>query len=326
MKYRQLGKTNLLVSEIAIGCSAFWGDKMFSEKKAAAIIHEAFERGVNFFDTGHNYSNFNAEPRLGRILREILKKNDRAQIIISTKGGSVIGRSPVFSLRRGETKDFSPQAIEQSCLASIQNLQCGYLDIFQLHGITQAQMSNALIERLAKMKQRGMFKYLGINTHKEANMLFAAQHPEIFDMALIDYNVLQLDREPIIDKLHAAGIGVVAGTVLAQGHLVSGKIGSISNGSFFWYLARSLLRPSSRRLAKHSKIMRDVLASITEMSPPQAAFSYILENKKVASCVFGTTSLSNLIEVIETVDKKLDENSRQKIRNAYEALPWKISG
>jgi aryl-alcohol dehydrogenase-like predicted oxidoreductase len=326
MNYRKLGRTGLMVSEIAVGCSAFWGDKMFPEKKAAAIIHEAFERGVNFFDTGHNYSNFNAEPRLGRILQEILKKNDRSRIIISTKGGSVIGRSPLLSLRRGETKDFSPDAIEHSCAASIKNLNCGYLDIFQLHGITQAQISEPLLERLMKMKQRGMFRYLGVNTHKEADMLFIAEHPQLFDMVLIDYNVLQLDREPVIDKLHAAGIGVVAGTVLAQGHLVRGKIGSLSSGSFFWYLARSLLRPSSRRLAQHSRAVRETLASISEMSPAQAAFAYILENKKVASCVFGTTNLSNLNEVIEAVDKKLTEESKRKIRQAYEALAYKISG
>lgn len=326
MNYRKLGKTGLLVSEIAVGCSAFWGNKMFPEQKAAAIIHEAFERGVNFFDTGHNYSNFNAEPRLGRILQEILKRNDRSRVVISTKGGSVIGRSPLVSLRRGETKDFSPDAIERSCAASIKNLNCGYLDIFQLHGITKDQMSEALIERLMKMKERGMFRYLGVNTHKEADIRFVAEHPELFDMALIDYNVLQLDREPLIDQLHAAGIGVVAGTVLAQGHLVRGKIGSLSSGSFFWYLARSLLRPSSRRLAQHSRKMRDVLASIQEMSPAQAAFAYILENKKVSSCVFGTTNLANLREVIAAADKKLSEDSKNKIRQTYEALAFKISG
>lgn len=326
MNYRRLGRTDLLVSEISIGCSAFWGNKMYSENNAAAIINQAFERGVNLFDTGHNYSNFNAEPRLGRIIKDILSGNERSSIIISTKGGSVTGTAPVLSLRRSDTRDFSPDAIESSCSESIKNLNCGYLDIFQLHGITEAQMNGHLIERLSKMKQRGMFKYLGVNTHKEADMLYIAKHPEIFDMVLIDYNVLQLDRETGIDRLHRAGIGVIAGTVLAQGHLVKGKIGSITNGSFFWYLARTMLKSTSRGRANQSKEMRDILASISEMSAAQAAFSYILENKKVASCVFGTTSIANLIEVIESVDKKLDESSKSKIQKAYESLPGKISG
>lgn len=326
MRYRQLGRTDLRVSEIAVGCSAFWGNKMFPEEKAAAVIHEAFERGVNFFDTGHNYSNFNAEPRLGRILGEILSTHDRSSLVISTKGGSVTGMSPVLSLQRGETKDFSPDAIELSCSESLKNLNCGYLDIFQLHGITKSQMNGQLLERLSKMKKKGMFRYLGVNTHKEADMLYVAEHPEIFDMVLIDYNVLQLDREPVIDQLHEAGIGVVAGTVLAQGHLVRGAIGSINTGAFFWYLARTLLRPSSRRLANNSREMRDVLTSITEMSPAQAAFSYILDNEKVASCVFGTTKIPNLIEGLGAVDRKLNESSKLKIRTTYEKLTHKISG
>jgi aryl-alcohol dehydrogenase-like predicted oxidoreductase len=62
------------------------------------------------------------------------------------------------------------------------------------------------------------------------------------------------------------------------------------------------------------------------MSPAQAAFSYILDNKKVASCVFGTTSIPNLIDVLEAADRKLDMGSKLKIRKAYEGLTHKISG
>ena len=90
MKYRQLGNTGLRVSEISLGCSGFWGNSYFSEKKASAIIYAAFDWGVNFFDTGHNYSCFHAEPRLGRIVKEILSINDRSRLIISSKAGITI--------------------------------------------------------------------------------------------------------------------------------------------------------------------------------------------------------------------------------------------
>ena len=318
MKYRRLGKTDLNVSEISIGCSAYWGDKKFPERKAAEIINEAFDRGVNFFDTGHNYSNFNAEPRLGRIVKDILAKSDRSKIIISTKGGGIIGRTPILSLRSVKTRDLSPDAIEASCYASIKNLQCNYIDIFQLHGVFQSQIKDELIDRLLVMKKRGMFRYLGINSHAKSELEYIAQHPEIFDMVLLDYNILQLDREEMIDKLYEAGIGVVAGTVLAQGHLLKGQIGSIKNGSFFWYLARSLVKSTSRRLANASKDMRDVLSSISEMSPAQAAFAYILSNAKISSCVFGTTNISNCIEIIESSGKRLSENYMLAIRKSFE--------
>ena len=90
MKYRQLGFTDLKVSKISLGCSGFWGNSYFSRKKASSIIYAAFDRGVNFFDTGHNYSSFHAEPRLGRIVKEMLSTNDRSRLIISSKAGITI--------------------------------------------------------------------------------------------------------------------------------------------------------------------------------------------------------------------------------------------
>ena len=324
MKYRKLGKTDLVVSEISLGCSGFWGNNKFPENKAVAVVFEAFERGVNFFDTGHNYCNFNAEPRLGRAIKEILARNDRSGLIISTKAGTVIPSASIIPIPRAKQKNFSPDHIEQSCAKSLENLNCGYLDIFQLHGITESEITEPLLERLLSMKQRGMYRYLGINTHTQADMVFVSKHPEVFDMILIDYNVLQLDREPVISSLYAAGIGVVAGTVLGQGHLVKGKIGSFKTAADIWYLARAMLKHTGRRLAKSSVQMRDTLASVIEMSSAQAAFSFILENSAIASCVFGTTSIPNLIEIIDACDKRLMEGSRSAIRKTFEALQSKL--
>lgn len=325
MNYRKLGRTDLTVSEISIGCSGYWGNKRFSDNVATTVINEAFHRGVNFFDTGHNYCNFNAEPRLGRIVKQIVAKTDRSRVVISTKAGSVIGSAPIIAKCRGKTQDFSPEAIELSCSESIRNLNCGYLDIFQLHGASEAQISEPLLERLLSMKRKGMFRYLGVNTHTEADMRYVSKHPDIFDMVLIDYNLLQLDRETVINELRRSGIGIVVGTVLAQGHLVKRNVGSFKTGAYFWYLARTLIKPTSRRLADNSREMRNVLSSISEMSAAQAAFAYILENSAVSSCVLGTTSINNLIEVIGATDKRLEENNKLAIRRAFEKMQMKIS-
>ena len=325
MKYRQLGNTELRVSEISVGCSGFWGNRYFSEKKATALIYAAFERGINFFDTGHNYSSFNAEPRLGRIIKEILTSNERSSLIISTKAGTIIPSTPIFFASKGNSTDFSPNYIEHSCLKSISNLNCDYLDIFQLHGIKQSQMTESLIERLLTLKQKGMFRYLGINTHNEDVMKFVSSRPELFDMVLLDYNVLQLDREPIISKLYDAGIGIVAGTVLAQGHLVHGKIGSIRTTADIWYLARALFKSTGRVLSRNSKEMQQTLSVLNEMSAAQAAFAYILGNLKISSCVFGTTKLSNLHEILDTTYLELNEDNKIEIQNTFRELKEKIS-
>ena len=95
MKYRKLGNTDISVSEIGLGCSGFWGDKRFSDSAAVKVVLDAYHAGVNFFDTGSNYSNFNAEPRLGRAIKEILKSNPRDSIVVSTKAGSLSGYAQI---------------------------------------------------------------------------------------------------------------------------------------------------------------------------------------------------------------------------------------
>jgi aryl-alcohol dehydrogenase-like predicted oxidoreductase len=325
MKYRKLGNTDLSVSEISLGCSGYWGHQRFDQTKAIAIVRTAYDHGINFFDTGHNYSNFNAEPRLGIAIREILAQYDRSSLVISSKGGSLLGSAAILPTRQKPAQDFSPDAIEESCRRSIANLGCEYLDVFQLHGIIEAAITPSLLERLSQMRESGLFRYLGINTHDSKMMRFLASKPGLCDMVLIDYNVLQLDREPLIRQLTQAKIGIVAGTILAQGHLVSTKIGSVRSGSFFWYLARTLLKPSARKLARSSAAMRTVLHSIPGMTASQAAFAYILSNAQVNSCVFGTTSLSNLKDILSAIDLELDESVKNAIRDTFDALPRTVS-
>lgn len=325
MKYRRLGLTDLMVSEISLGCSGYWGNHRFDADKAIAIVREAYDRGINFFDTGSNYSNFNAEPRLGLAIREILSCHDRSSLVISSKAGSLRGSAFPLTANRLPAQDFSPEAIENSCGRSIANLGCDYLDILQLHGATKQALNPRLLERLSQMRAQGLYRYLGINTHDSETISYIASTPGLCDMVLIDYNVLQLDREPLIEQLSQGKVGVVAGTILAQGHIVKSKLGSIRTGSFFWYLARSWLKPTARRLASSSGNMRSVLASIPGMTASQAAFAYILTNPLVSSCVFGTTSHSNLLDAIGSIDVRLDESSRLAIRNAFDRLPRLIS-
>lgn len=315
MHYRTLGRTNLLVSEVALGCSGYWGNRHFSEKTAVSIVRQAFERGVNFFDTGHNYSAFNAEPRLGHAIKSILSGNDRSKIVISTKAGTLRKALP-RPLPQRQTKDFSPDYIESACAKSIRNLNCGYLDIFHMHGIRPDQLTDELVLRLERMKSNGMFRYLGINTHVEADMRFAAS-TGVFDVVLTDFNVMQLDRIPIIEELHAAGIGVIVGNVLGQGHLIKNRILNTRSIADLWYLARTVASPASRKLAKAAPQMRSVLSSIKEMTAAQAAVSFVLENKAVSSCIFGTTRRTNLFEVIASSGKSLATESRNAIWQSF---------
>ncbi len=311
---RPLGRSGLQVSQIALGCSGFWGNRRFAEAQAERIVRRALERGVNLFDTGHNYSAFHAEPRLGRILQRAFAAHPRDGLVISSKAGTLTGQAGVSG---AEQRDFSPANIERSCAASLRNLQCGHLDIFQLHGIGVPQITDELLTALDRMRRNGMFKLLGINTHTEETMQFMAARPGVFDVALIDYNALQQDREPVIAAMHAAGIGVLAGTVLAQGHLLPARP-RVPRLADAWYLARAWLKPSSRQLMRSARSLQRAIAGVQSQTPAQTAFAYVLQNPAIASGVLGTTRIGNLEQILDTRVDALQADERARLVAAFD--------
>ena len=317
MNQRTLGRSGLRVSEIGMGCSGFWGSRAFAEREAAAVIAAALDRGVTLFDTGHNYSGFNAEPRLGRILRALLGPRDRNRVVISTKAGTLApGGSPVPARWRRRQKDFSPDFIEQSCAHSIRNLGCEYLDIFQLHDISPDQLGAPLLERLQEMRNKGMYRHLGVYAHHAAQIDFVAANPLLFDVILLDYNALLPARDAQIVALHAGGVGVLAGTVLGQGQLVHGAVRVPRRLADAWNLARTLLKPEARRRARRSKPVRELLSAIDGVSPAQAALAGALDNQRIASCLVGTTSTQHLRELLAAAGCRIDPALRTAIANA----------
>lgn len=300
MNYRKLGNTGVRVSQIGLGCSGFWGDRHFPEESAGRVLSLALEQGVNLFDTGHNYSAFHADPRLGNLLKRQGALAQRERLVLSTKAGTLLARAPVLGRANTVSQDFSADAIEASCIASLRNLHCDYIDIFQLHGIAPHQITDELLTRLASMRGRGLFRWLGINTHSADTMRYISRNPGLFDVALIDYNLLQTDREPLIADMHASGIGILAGTVLAQGHLLPGRLNRLRSPADLWYLLRAWLKSSRRELRAASPQMRAAMRELSSLSPPQACFAYILRNPHISSGILGTTRPASLGEVLAT--------------------------
>jgi aryl-alcohol dehydrogenase-like predicted oxidoreductase len=71
--------------------------------------------------------------------------------------------------------------------------------------------------------------------------------------------------------------------------------------------------------------MRDALATVENLTPAQAAFAYVLANQDISSCVFGTTKIKNLREILAASDQSLSAEVRVAIRNTFEQIPEKIS-
>ena len=181
MLYRSLGNTGLRVSEIGFGCASYWGKTRFSETEAARLVHTAADRGVTFFDTGASYSGGNAEPRLGRILRDMKIKHD---IVVATKAGSCTDE------RGRRREDFSPDGVRRTVEASLVRLGLDAIPLLHLHGPEITNITDDLQDTLTRLREEGKIRHLSVNS---------------FDMDVVEH-VMTLLLFGTVDRFRIRGI------------------------------------------------------------------------------------------------------------------------
>jgi aryl-alcohol dehydrogenase-like predicted oxidoreductase len=291
MLYRPLGATGLSVSEIGLGCASYWGKPGFSETTALRIVHEALDRGVTFLDTGASYSRGEAEPRLGRAL----KGRDPAGLVVATKAGTRhAGGGRIV-------REMTAGAIVASAETSLRHLHLDHLPLLQLHGPAISELSDDVLDALASLKARGLVRALGVNSFDPAVIDHVIGLP-LFDVVMVDYNVLRPERAPLVAKAAGAGKGVLAGMALAMGH-AGRRLLRLRGPQDLWYAARALARHPRELGAGRRFAFLHRLASVTG---PQAALAYVLADPNVACAVIGTTRLPHLIENLGASGLTLD--------------------
>ena len=302
MRYRLLGATGLTVSEIGFGAASWWGKPRFDEAAAVRLVHAAIEGGVTFFDTGSSYCAGEAEPRLGRAL----KGRDASRLVVATKAGT-------FHAGGGRIgRNFSPAAVTASAERSLRNLGLDVLPLLQLHGPDLADLTDDLVDALQGLKARGLVRTLGVNSF-DARVIERTIGMPAFDAVMIDYNVLRLDREPLIARATLAGKAVLAGMALAMGH-TGYQVVRIRAPRDLWYAARALAR-------HRADVVRGArfgfLNQVEGMTGAQAALAFVLDNPRVACAVIGTTRLSHLEDNISasglTLPPEIEARVRQTI-------------
>ncbi|MEO6537320.1 MAG: aldo/keto reductase, partial [Ferruginibacter sp.] len=161
MQYRKFGNTSLLVSEIGFGAWAIgggamiggtaigWGDANDSISKKA--IHHSLDLGVNFFDTADIYGLGHSEKLVGEVCGKV------KDVIIATKVGNV-SRDKKF------TVDYSKKYILKACEDSLQRLNRGIIDYYQLHSARlQHLQQGECIEAMNLLQKQGKIRYWGIS-------------------------------------------------------------------------------------------------------------------------------------------------------------------
>jgi aryl-alcohol dehydrogenase-like predicted oxidoreductase len=173
MKKRILGKTNLKVNSIGMGCWAIGGPfyhrggriisyGQVKDEESIKALERGIELGVNLFDTANNYGGGRSEKILGKVL-----KGRREDFVIATKFGTVWdfnSGDPEVPMRL-TGRDITPEGIRKACDISLQNLQTNYIDFYQVHsGNMTPEEGVAVVETLEELVSEGKIKYYGWST------------------------------------------------------------------------------------------------------------------------------------------------------------------
>ena len=147
------------LSSLGFGVSGAHGTRLVSRARTQALVAEAFDRGIRYFDTAPSYGAGECEHRLGRALRAF----DGETLAISTKVG--LSSHGLWGRRR----DLSPEGVEDSLRASLGRLGREGVDLLILHGAAPHELHSDLLARLQALKRAGAYRWLGATGRGEAN-------------------------------------------------------------------------------------------------------------------------------------------------------------
>lgn len=269
MNKHRLGQSDLYVSAMGLGCMSLGTD----EVKAAAIIHEALEQGINFLDTADLYDDGRNEEIIGNALRR-----RRGDVILATKVGN--RRIPG---KEGWSWDPSKAYIKSAVKESLRRLQTDYIDLYQLHGGTIEDPIDETIEAFEELKQEGLIRYYGISSIRPNVIREYVQRSGIISV-MSQYSIL--DRRPeeeILPLLAEHGISLIARGPLAGG-LLTERGRSRIDKPYLGYDSRELTQ-------LHEQLMQQ---SAGNRPLTETALHYPLAHPAVAAIIPGASSLEQL--------------------------------
>jgi len=303
MQKRKLGKSNLEVSAIGLGCMGLnyaYGPGP-GKQEAISLIREAFESGVTFFDTAEAYGPFTNEEWVGEALAPI-----RDQVVIATK----------FGFKNGDVNagmDSRPERIREVADASIKRLKTDRIDLFYQHRVDPNVPMEDVAGTVKDLIQEGKVKHFGLS---EAGAQSIRRAHAVQPVTALQSEYSLWWREPeteILPTCEELGIGFVAFSPLGKGFL-TGKIDEQT--AFAKDDFRNIVPRFSPEARKANQGLVDLLASIAEAkraTPAQLALAWLLAQKPWIVPIPGTTKLNRLKENMRTAAIELSAEDLRKI-------------
>lgn len=327
MRYRCLGPSGLLVSELCLGTMTFGGSEgmwgligQLNQSEADRLIASAVASGVNFIDTANVYAFGESERIVGQAVRNLgLKRDD---LVIATKVMGVMGDGP--NQRGASRAHIMAQAKE-----SLKRLQMDHIDLYQIHGFDPLTPITETLEALDTLVRHGHVRYVGLSNWAAWQIVKAIGIAEARKLAPIlslqaYYTLVGRDLErDIVPMLKSEGLGLMVWSPLAGGFL-SGKY---SGGAADDDSRRAKFNFPPVDLARGDAVigvLREV-ATAKGVSVAQVALSWLLHQPHVTSVIIGAKRPEQLSDNLKAAEVTLSAEDLSAL-DAASRLPAEYPG
>lgn len=315
MKYNELGKTGVLVSELCLGTMTFGGKGMWqvmgqlARDEVAHLVKTAFDSGINFFDTANVYSEGQSEILLGESIKKL--GIPRQEVVIATK---VQARMGPGANQMGLSRLHMMNAVDDS----LKRLQLSHIDLLYIHGVDPITPLDETMRGLEDLVRSGKVRYIGVSNHPAWMVMKANCHADKMGwtgfVASQNYYTIanrEIERE-IIPMAISENISIIPWSPLAGGFL-SGK-----------YTRKQQNAAGSRRDSfdfppidkEKAYDIIDVMSEIAlhhVVSVASVALQWVVRQPGITSTIIGVKNMEQLKENISAVQIELTREEMQQL-------------
>jgi len=309
MQKRKLGKSNLEVSAIGLGCMglSFGYGPAVEKQDGISLIRAAVERGVTFFDTAEVYGPFTNEELVGEALSPY-----RGKVVIATKFGFKL--DPNTGKQLG--LDSRPEHIKDVAEASLKRLRVDVIDLFYQHRVDPEVPIEDVAGAVKDLIEQGKVRHFGLS---EAGVQTIRRAHAVQPVTALQSEYSLFWREPekeVVPTIEELGIGFVPFSPLGKGFL-TGKIDETTkfDSSDF----RNIVPRFTPEARKANEALVDLLREIAErkkVTPAQLALAWLLAQKPWVVPIPGTTKLARLEENIGALGVELTADDLREISSS----------
>ena len=309
MQKRKLGKSNLEVSAVGLGCMgmSFGYGPAGEKQEMISVIRAAVERGITFFDTAEVYGPYTNEELVGEALAPFRRK-----VMIATKFGFKL--DPNTGKQAG--LDSRPEHIKEVAEASLKRLKTDVIDLFYQHRVDPNVPIEDVAGAVKGLIQQGKVKHFGLS---EAGVRTIRRAHAVQPVTALQSEYSLWWREPeaeVIPTLEELGIGFVPFSPLGKGFL-TGKISEdtkFDKSDFRNIVPR--FTPENRKANQGLADLLGRFAQRKKATPAQIALAWLLAQKPWIVPIPGTTKLARLEENIEAVNVELSPEDLRELETA----------